>query len=185
LVLPDGEEWRSPLIDPERIVVDAATARAHGAEVVVVSLHWGAETVVEPTVAQREVADVITSSGLIDLVVGHHAHVVQPIELVNDTWVVFGLGNVLSNLPTSDFWPAASQDAMVATVSITIEPTGEVRVERPVVHPTWVDKDAGWIVRVVADELARSDLSPGQRGRLENSWARTAAVVGGFLPAPA
>ena len=42
---------------------------------------------------------------------------IQPIEQVNGTWVLFGLGNVLSNLPTSDRWPAASQDAAVVTVA--------------------------------------------------------------------
>ena len=48
----------------------------------------------------------LTASDSVDLIVGHHAHVVQPIEQVNGVWVVFGLGNVLSNLPTSSTWPA-------------------------------------------------------------------------------
>lgn len=182
LSLPEGEEWRSALIDPERIVADAERARAMGAEIVVVSLHWGAEGVHEPTAWQREIADVITAPGVIDLVVGHHAHVVQPIELVNGTWVVFGLGNVLSNLPTSDRWPAATQDAAVVTVALTVEADGAVTVARPVATPTWVDRDAGWIVRIVDDSLARDDLDPGARSRLMASRARTVAVLGDFVP---
>ncbi len=181
LSLPDGEEWRSALIEPERIVADARRARAAGADLVVVSLHWGAEGVHEPTRYQREIADEITSSGEIDLVVGHHAHVLQPIETVNGTWVLYGLGNILSNLPTSDRWPAASQDAAIVTVAATVDDAGRVRVQRPVVHPTWVDRDAGWVVRLVADHLGRDDLGAGQRGRLERSLDRTAAIVGEFL----
>jgi poly-gamma-glutamate capsule biosynthesis protein CapA/YwtB (metallophosphatase superfamily) len=178
---PNGEEWRSALIDPDRIVADAAVARRLGAELVVVSLHWGTEGVHEPNVQQRAVADRITSSGLIDLVIGHHAHVIQPIERVNGTWVLFGLGNILSNLPVSSAWPAATQDAAVAVVEIEVDPSSGVTVGTPVVHPTWVDKQAEWTVRVVADELARDDLSDGRRAVLQASWERSFAVIGDFV----
>ena len=146
LELPAGEEWRSALIDPARIVADASRARELGAALVVVSLHGGAEGVHAPTAYQREVAAQITAPGVIDLIVGHHAHVLQPIEQVNGTWVVYGLGNVLSNLPTSERWPAASQDGAVVTVAAVVDVAGRVTVERPVAHATWVDRDAGWIV---------------------------------------
>ena len=180
LSLPAGQEWRSALIDPDRIVADANRARELGAQVVIVSMHWGAEGVHTPTGYQREIADAITAPRVIDLVVGHHAHVLQPIEQVNDTWVLYGLGNVLSNLPTSDRWPAASQDAAIVTVAVVVDEHGTVVVERPTAEPTWVDRDAGWIVRLVDAELARDDLGAGQRGRLEASRNRTATVLGDF-----
>ncbi len=182
LSLPDGEEWRSALIDPPRIIADARRARAEGADVVIVSLHWGAEGVHEPTRYQREVADAITTDGEIDLVVGHHAHVLQPIERVNGTWVLYGLGNILSNLPTSSRWPAATQDAAVAVVAATVDEDGLVSLGRPTIHPTWVDREGGWVVRIVADELVRGDIGTGQRDRLEQSLARTSAILGDFLP---
>jgi poly-gamma-glutamate synthesis protein (capsule biosynthesis protein) len=178
LVLPEGEEWRSALIDPIRIAADVEAARALGAEVVVVSLHWGEEKVHRPSHYQRNVAEALTALGTIDLIVGHHAHVLQPIEQVNGTWVVFGLGNVLSNMPTSDNWPASSQDAAVVTVEFEVAPDGAVTVERPVAHPTWVDKHAGWEALLVLDELARDDISAGYRGQLERSLARTIDVLG-------
>jgi poly-gamma-glutamate synthesis protein (capsule biosynthesis protein) len=181
LSLPKGEEWRSALIDPIRIVDDAREARRRGAELVVVSLHWGAEGVHEPTRYQRDVAAWLAASDSVDLIVGHHAHVVQPIEQVHGVWVVYGLGNILSNLPTSSRWPAASQDAMVVTVDATVDPDGTVVVGRPVVHPTWVDKEAGWIVRLVGPELADPATPDGRRGRLTASLDRTTAVVGDLV----
>jgi hypothetical protein len=90
----------------------------------------------------------------------------------------------LSNLPTSDRWPAASQDAAIVTVEMVIDVDDDgsgSRVERPVAEPTWVDRDAGWIVRLVNVELARDDLGAGQRGRLEASRARTVAVLGDLV----
>jgi poly-gamma-glutamate synthesis protein (capsule biosynthesis protein) len=132
LSLPSDQTWRSALIDVDRIVADATWARAIGARIVLVSLHWGTEGVHEPNGFQRRVAEAVTASGQVDLIIGHHAHVVQPIEQINGVWVLFGLGNILSNLPTSDRWPAASQDAMVVTLSMTVDGSGAVTVGRAV-----------------------------------------------------
>lgn len=181
LSTPHDQPWRSALIDPERIIDDAAVARDRGAELVIVSLHWGAEKVHDVTTQQRRWAEQITASGLVDLIVGHHAHVVQPIEQVNGVWVVYGLGNVLSNHPSTDQWPAASQDAMIVTVAATVLDGGERQVARPVVHPTWVDRRQAWVIRDVLGDLADPTLPPERRGPLEASLQRTARIVGDHL----
>ena len=179
---PPGEDWRSALIDPFRIVDDAFQARRLGAEIVIVSLHWGVEGATAPSKWQRRIAEGITASGAIDLIVGHHAHVLQPIEQINGTWVMFGLGNILSNLSTATGWPPGAQDGAVAVVELTVTGDGEVAVAAPLLHPTWVDKDAGFVVRLVADDLAGAEISEGTRRALEASLARTHHVVGPFLP---
>lgn len=185
LQTPPDQPWRSALIDPDRIVADATKARSQGAEIVVVSLHWGAEKVHAVTGEQRAWAQQITAGGEVDLIVGHHAHVVQPIEQVNGVWVVYGLGNVLSNHPSTDQWPAASQDAMIVTVGATVHPDGRRSITAPVVYPTWVDKESGRVIRNVLAELADPDVPPGRRPALEASRDRTARIVGRYLPSPA
>lgn len=185
LVPPAGEEWRSALIDPARILADAALARQRGAEVVMVSLHWGHEGQAEVTPAQRALAEQLTADGSIDLIVGHHAHVLQPIELINDRWVIFGLGNLVSNMPAGERWPAASQDAAVVSVPITVDAHGVVGVELPVVWPTWVDRDAGWIVRDVGRTINDPATGAGLRAVLDRSLDRTEVVMGPFIaPSP-
>ncbi|MEI2420061.1 CapA family protein, partial [Arthrospira platensis SPKY2] len=67
---PRGEPWRSALIDPGRIIDDAQRARERGAEVVVISMHWGGEGNHSVTALQRSQAEAITGSGLVDLIVG-------------------------------------------------------------------------------------------------------------------
>lgn len=180
IVPPAEDAWRSRLIDPLRILADAAEARRRGAELVVLSLHWGAEGRTEPTEFQRGLAAELTASGLIDLIVGHHAHVVQPIEQVNGVWVIYGMGNLLSNMPTGPFGPN-SQDGMVVTIAAVREPDGGFVWLEPDVTPTWVDRHDGWQIRVLADELARPDLGPGRRTVLQAAFDRTAAVVGRYL----
>lgn len=181
LRLPENQQWRSAVIDPERILRDAAIARNIGAEVVIVSMHWGTEKDSQPNTMQTTIANELTTSGLIDLIVGHHAHVVQSIVQMNGIWVLFGLGNVLSNLPTDERWPAKSQDAVIATINMTISTSGQVSVDRPVIYPTWVDKDHGWVIRSVLDDLDDPNVSLGTKAILEISRQRTAVVLGDYF----
>ncbi|GAA2681516.1 CapA family protein [Streptomyces aculeolatus] len=104
--VPADAPWSLDLLDPRRVVADARAARRGGADVVVVSLHWGTEWQQEPDAGQRRLADRLTRSRSgdrkdIDLIVGTHNHVPQPYEKVNGTWVVYGLGDqVASFIPS-------------------------------------------------------------------------------------
>jgi poly-gamma-glutamate synthesis protein (capsule biosynthesis protein) len=178
---PPDEPWRANLIDPVRILDDAAEARRLGAEMVVVSLHWGVEGVAAVTPAQRRLAEQLTESSDIDLVVGHHAHVLQPIEQVNGTWVVYGLGNLLSNMPTGDRWPASTQDGAIVFVTAEVLPNGRALVGRPVVVPTWVERGP-FVVRPVLEDLESPETPEHVRRELARSRDRTAALLGDFFP---
>jgi len=182
---PNGETWRSALIDPARIIADAQKARDMGAQVVIVSMHWGRETQTDLSDFQMTNADAITKSGLIDLVIGHHAHVVQKIEQVNGVWTVFGLSNLISYLPTTNAFTPNTQDGMIVTTNITLNPDGSVQVDKPVVYPTWVDKKNGVVVRPILSDLADPTVPDDIKAELNVSLERTRAVVGDFFaPAP-
>ena len=178
---PNGEEWRSARIDPQRIIADAQAARTKGAQIVIVSMHWGREGQTKLSDFQNLNADLITKSGLIDLVIGHHAHVVQEIKQVNGVWTIFGLGNLISYLPTTPAFPAKTQDGMIVTVDLTLNPNGTVDVAKPKVIPTWVDKRRGVVVRPVLDDLADSSVPDEIKADLSVSLERTRSVVGGFI----
>src|SRR3954470_4869783 len=62
------------------------------ADVVVVFLHWGKETVYCPTARQQDLAHRLSDGGA-DIVVGSHAHVVEPTARVGRPVVDYGLGN--------------------------------------------------------------------------------------------
>ena len=180
------EQWELAFAEPERIAGDAARARAAGADFVVVSVHWGNEFVRDPTARQEELADAITAIDDVDLVVGHHAHVVQPIELRNGTWVVWGLGNFLSNQHETNCCPAASQDGIIVRITVEAARTGDAAAAGPraapwVVSaidytPTWVDRSTFTIVAVDA-ALADPATPDSLRGALTRSRERTAEAV--------
>ena len=65
-------------------------------DVIIVSMHWGVENTNTPTEKQKQIAEYLSSLG-VNLVIGHHPHVVEPVEYVNDTLVIYSLGNFISN----------------------------------------------------------------------------------------
>lgn len=77
--------------DTDRLV-EAVRAERSKADVVAVFLHWGKETVYCPTARQRDLAQRLSDAGA-DVVVGSHAHVVEPHTRVGRTVVDYGLGN--------------------------------------------------------------------------------------------
>ncbi|MEU4357930.1 CapA family protein [Streptomyces virginiae] len=106
--LPPDKPWAVNLIDKDRIIADARAARAGGAGVVVLSVHWGTEWQTAPDEQQQELAQALTASrsadGLpdIDLIIGTHNHVPQPYEKINGTWVVFGMGDQVASFVPAD-----------------------------------------------------------------------------------
>ncbi|WP_370327080.1 CapA family protein [Euzebya sp.] len=133
LPAPGGHEWSVLRIDPTVILDRARSLRAAGAEVVIASLHWGAEYVHTPTTSQREVAAAVLGDGAVDAIIGHHAHVVQPVEWIAGRPVVYGLGNFLSGQR-----PTERRDGAVVTLEFSDSRTGW-RVVAVHAQPTWVD----------------------------------------------
>lgn len=177
---PEGQPWWVNNIDVPRILADAQTARDLGAQIVIVSMHWGTEPEHVPSPTQRSQAEALAASGLIDLIVGHHTHVVQPIEQINGVWTVFGMGNTISNMPVGPY-PPESQDGVVVEVSFEVAPDGTVTVAAPMVFPTVVDKGNTFEIKDILRNLARTDLTPRERAFYEASVARTVEWVGAFI----
>lgn len=96
LPYPNGQTWRAGKLDAATIIRKTKEARDQGAEIVVVSCHWGTEYSKQVNDQQRELAAQLLADSNIDLVIGHHAHVVQPMEQINGKWVAYGLGNLVA-----------------------------------------------------------------------------------------
>lgn len=93
-------------IDREKIAEDIRSARQKGAELVCAGMHWGYEYKLLPNAEQKALANFLVDQG-VDLVIGSHPHVVQPMEMRADSCgrrslVVYSLGNFISNMKTRD-----------------------------------------------------------------------------------
>ncbi|MFE5842621.1 CapA family protein [Streptomyces niveus] len=99
--LPGGQPWAVDLIDEEKIIADSRAARAAGADVVVVSMHWGTEWQTAPDEKQLRLGERLTASTTdgrpdIDLIIGTHVHAPQAYEKVNGTWIIYGMGDQIA-----------------------------------------------------------------------------------------
>ena len=64
-------------------------------DVLIVSMHWGNEYVYEPSWYQEDAAQFLSEQG-VDLIIGTHPHVIEPVEYIGNTLVIYSLGNFIS-----------------------------------------------------------------------------------------
>lgn len=76
----------------ESIRAQSQDLRNRGAELIVVSIHWGNERLYYPLPIQEEFGHTAIDAGA-DIVFGHHSHTLQPIEQYNGGVIFYSLGN--------------------------------------------------------------------------------------------
>lgn len=135
--LPEGRPWAANLIDRDAILAAAHQARAAGAEIVILSMHWGTEYQNAPNGDQLDLARELLASPDIDLIIGHHVHVVQPFEKIGRKWVAYGMGNLTTRF--DDGSPENTQDAVVPEFTFTRTASGTWEVTDVTVLPTWME----------------------------------------------
>lgn len=172
--------WELDLLDPDAILADAALARSEGAEFVILSLHWGVEYQPEPTGAQVALAERLLASPDLDLILGHHSHVVSPIDWVGDEIVVYGMGNLISNIRgLPDGTKVGGEDGMIVGIVVREQDDGSFRAESVELTPTWVHPATKQVLPV-AETLATGGGS--YEAALRASWERTLARALAFEP---
>lgn len=99
LSVPSGKEYLVNYIDEEKIEADAAYSEEN-ADFTIAFMHWGTEYSSKPDEAQKTLALKMCEWG-VDLIVGSHPHVIEPVEWVesengNKMLVYYSLGNFVS-----------------------------------------------------------------------------------------
>jgi poly-gamma-glutamate synthesis protein (capsule biosynthesis protein) len=151
---------QASLLDRRRIVEDVRTAAA-GADAVVVSLHWGVEYDAQPRAEDVELAHALVDAGAA-VVLGHHPHVLQPLELYRAPdgrlgVIAYSLGNFVSN-QSRTYVPgvtpdraAATRDGALLRVALARRDYGRgvvrVEVDGADFVPLWTDNDTAEIDR--------------------------------------
>ena len=164
--LPKGEgSIGMNLITRGFLMESAEQLRRLGADCIVACLHWGDEYDLKPGAAQKREAAWAFEAG-VDIVIGTHPHVLQPVEFTEDGRVVFwSLGNFVSGQRT-----LPRERTAVAAVEVESSGDGRCRVEAAWVLPAAVVKvplsgrgaATGF---VVVPEGAESEMAPAEGRR--------------------
>jgi len=85
-------------------------------DLVIVSLHWGTEYSRTPTEEQRQVAHQLIDAGA-DIILGHHPHVFQGLELYQGGLIAYSLGNFIMD----QNWSRETRQGLLLQVTITKE----------------------------------------------------------------
>ncbi|MHC5906240.1 CapA family protein [Streptomyces sp. S6] len=189
--LPQGRPWAVNVIDEARILTDARAARRAGADVVVVSLHWGTEWQDAPDEQQITLARTLTASQSagrpdIDLILGTHAHIPQAYEKVNGTWVVYGMGDqiageMFNHQGQQD--PRGNQSSIARfTFAPPTTPGARWNVTRAEFVPQLFDIDAGRVVDL-DQALAQGADVQGVRDRIRDVVLSRGAAAEGLTMA--
>lgn len=92
--VPKGKEYFVNVFDKDIAKKEIEEIRDK-VDVLLVAMHWGVEYTHKETNEQIEQAKFLNSLG-VDVIIGSHPHVIEPIEYVNDTLVIYSLGNFIS-----------------------------------------------------------------------------------------
>ncbi|MGH8870784.1 MAG: CapA family protein [Acidimicrobiia bacterium] len=120
-----GESWYATADSPGMrsgdhtpSMVEAVAAADAGADLVVVTIHWGMELDTTPRQEDIDRANAMIEAGA-DIIFGHHPHRMQPLEMVGDAAVFWSLGNFV--------WPHNSvASATTAVARAVVGPDGAI-----------------------------------------------------------
>ncbi|MBD8043526.1 CapA family protein [Arthrobacter sp. Sa2BUA2] len=134
--------WQVDMLDPGDMILRAKAARAQGADLVVGGVHAGDEYASLPNSQQVETAHALADSGEFDLIYGHHTHSVLPIENYNGTWIVYGLGNAVTELSP---WYRVNNEGLIVRAQFVQDDDGGA----------WRVNDLAWAPSVIVRDPYR------------------------------
>ncbi len=98
--VPSGKSYVVNMYSKERVKSDVEKYRDK-VDLLMVAMHWGSEYVHFPVQEQKTIAKYLADLN-VNIVIGCHSHSVQPITFIDDTLVVYSLGNFVSSQTNTD-----------------------------------------------------------------------------------
>lgn len=132
IALPNDMPYAVNLLEKERVLADLQKAEEL-ADFTIVCPHWGTEYVLEKDGHQEKWANIFLENG-VDLVLGTHPHVIEPIEWLvdeetgNEMLVYYSLGNFVNWTSSSGEGIANRMVGGMAEVSIGMDENGKVGI---------------------------------------------------------
>lgn len=144
--LPTDMPFAVNMLDETKIRADVAKAKEQ-ADFVVVAPHWGTEYVLQATDEQKNWCKLFLELE-VDLVLGTHPHVIEPIEWYESEnghkmLVYYSLGNFINSTASTESNVGWRYVGGMATVNIHMDEEGKVSISDYGVIPTVTQKELG------------------------------------------
>lgn len=132
--------------DLNKIKVQIEEMKSKGAEAIIFFIHWGNEYERKPNHHQIRIANALSDYG-VDVILGSHPHVIQPIEFITSektgkrTLVVYSMGNFISNQQYERTNNRYTEDGIIVNIQIkkSVE-SNDITISEVSYIPTWVHR---------------------------------------------
>lgn len=179
------EDYLVNVLNFDKISEDINSLRELGAEKIIFFVHWGTEYNTYITDDLRKYAHDVLDLG-VDYILGAHPHVVMPIEVLDEKFIVYSMGNFVSNQRSEFLNNENVEDGLFVTFDIVKDlETNTINFENLNLEPTWVDRfyDDKWYYEIIPvnkalnNELEDFVLDERRTQELTNSKARVESIL--------
>lgn len=159
LETPNGKEYLNNVYSDEKAANDISKIRDL-VDVVIVAMHWGTEYSLGVSSSQEYIANYLAGLG-VDLIIGSHPHVVEPVEYINNgkTFVIYSLGNFLSAQYGIDRLTGLMVEVTIKKV-VDVDGTITVSIESPKAELTYTQTNDYTKYRVYPYSKLNSTILP-------------------------
>ena len=127
LNVPSGKDYLVNVYNQEQVKKDIESLRDK-VDVLIVAMHWGVEYSATPNSEQKEIAEYLSNLG-VDIIIGTHPHVLQPITKIGDTIVMYSLGNFISNQYGTDDYNKLVGFLATLDITKTVDKNDDVTIK--------------------------------------------------------
>lgn len=174
--LPAGQSWWANLTDVPTILAAAHRAKQAGADIVVLSMHWGVEYNTGVTALQQQQAQQLLASPDIDLILGDHPHVVEPFAKIGAKWVVYSMGNQVARHEDP---VTPSREGVMPEFTFTETSPGHFQITKAQALTTWMQFDPYRLIDV-ASGLADPSTPAALRAQLVQARSDLTGYLNGM-----
>lgn len=143
--VPSGKDFCVNLIDKNLIKKQIDQAKSQNVDIIIACMHWGTEYRTTANSEQEELANFLFENG-VDIILGNHPHVLEPMEKRNITlpdgtkkevFVVYALGNF-----TADQRDEITRDSAILNLTITKNSDNKISIDKVNYVPIYMYKNS-------------------------------------------
>lgn len=168
--------------------INNTISKLNDTDMQILIIHWGNEYQRVPSKFQSELAQLLSDAG-VDIIIGSHPHVVQPVEMIkssdgsNETLIVYSLGNLISNQRKETLGNSYTEDGLIISIDINKDSSNsDAYVSNVKCIPTWVNKyydNNKFVYEVVPieDKVTLNTMENLSKDRVKQSYSNTSSLI--------